>query len=185
MQPLTDELDSAQSAIQDATRGQDLGAGTTINESVIAAARYLREQAPKGRRAILIVTDNEGLNYKVPDEQAIRELYAADAVLNALVSGQGNRKDPLEGRETNPDFTPPDVFRLAAETGGEAAESRRAQQTFQSMIDRIRARYSLQYAAPEAPAGAFRRVRVALTSEAQTRHPDATIRSRAGYYALE
>jgi Ca-activated chloride channel family protein len=184
-QPLTDALASAEGAIKDATGKQNLGGGTTINESLIAAARYLREQPPKGRRAVLIVTDNEGLNYQVPDEKVIRELYGANAVLNALVSGRGRRKDPLEGRETNPDFTPPDVFKLAEETGGEAVESRRAKEAFQTMIDRIRSRYSLQYPAPEAPAGGFRRVRVELAPEARRRHPDAVIKARAGYYALE
>jgi VWFA-related protein len=183
--PLTDALEAAEGAIKDATGKQDLGGGTTINESLIAAAKYLQEQPPKGRRAILIVTDNEGLNYQVPDERVIRELYGANAVLNALVSGKGRREDPLEGQETNPDFTPADVFKLSEETGGEAVESRRAKEAFQTMIDRIRSRYSLQYPAPEAPAGAFRRVRVELTPEARKRFPDAVVKARAGYYALE
>jgi VWFA-related protein len=182
-QPLTDAIASAEAAIRDAAKKQDLGAGTTINESVIAAAKYLRGEPQKGRRAVLIVTDNEGLNYQTPDELVLRELYGADAVLNALVSGGGRRKDPLAGRDTNPDFTPPDVFKLAEQTGGEAVESRRAKEAFHAMIDRIRSRYSLQYHAPDAQPGAFRRVRVELTAAARKRYPDAMVKARAGYYA--
>jgi VWFA-related protein len=185
VQPLTDSLVSAEETIRNATKKQDLGGGTTINESIIAAAGHLKDQRPTGRRAVLIVTDNEGLNYQVPDEKAIRELYAADAVLNALVSGRGRRKDPLEGRETNPDFTPPNVVKLAEETGGEAVESRRGKESFPAMIERIRSRYSLQYAAPQAAAGAFRKVRVELAPEARKRFPEAQVKARAGYYALE
>jgi VWFA-related protein len=181
---LSDELGAAESGIRAATRKQDLGAGTSINESIVAAAKYMREQPARGRRAILMVTDNEGLNYQSPDEAAIRSLHAANVVLNALVS-QPPRKDTLAGRETNPDFTPPDVYKLARETGGEAIEMRRAKNAFQEMIERIRSRYSLQYPAPMAPPGSFRRVRVELSPEARRRYSDASVHARAGYYALD
>jgi VWFA-related protein len=181
---LSDELGSAEGAIRAAARKQDLGAGTSINEAVVAAAKHLRAQPARGRRAILMVTDNEGLNYQSPDEAAIRELYAANAVINALVS-QPRRQDELAGRDTNPDFTPPDVYKLAAETGGEAVEMRRNRNAFERMIERIRSRYSLQYPAPDAPAGQFRRVRVDLSPAARQRHPHAVVHARAGYYALD
>ena len=50
-------------------------------------------------------------------------------------------------------------------------------------IERIRSRYFIQYPAPPAEAGAFRKIRVELAPAAQRRHPDATILARAGYYA--
>lgn len=184
-QSLTADFTEAESAIRDATKRQDLGGGTTINESIVAAARFLREQEPKGRRAILIVTDNDDLNYLAPDELAIHELYGANAVLNALVAGGGRRRDPLAGRATNPDFTPPDVFKLSETTGGEAVESKRAREAFAEMIDRIRSRYSLQYPAPAAPADSFRSVRVELTPGARKRYPDARVKARAGYYTAK
>jgi hypothetical protein len=51
------------------------------------------------------------------------------------------------------------------------------------MIERIRSRYFIQYPAPPAEAGVFRKIRVELSPAAQRRHPDATIHARAGYYA--
>jgi VWFA-related protein len=180
---LTGNLRDAEAAIQEATKKQDLGAGTTINASILEAAKYIASKPVRGRRAILIVTDNQGLNYMVPDEEVLRELYAADAVLNAIVSGDGRGYDePKPGSVVNPDFTPPDVYKLAAATGGEALAARRAKQAFQEMIERIRARYSLQYPAPEAQPGTFRTVKADLTPEARRKYPDAVVRARGGYY---
>ena len=51
------------------------------------------------------------------------------------------------------------------------------------MIERIRARYGIQYEAPPSAPGAYHRIRVELTPEAQQRHPHALIRARAGYDA--
>jgi hypothetical protein len=85
----------------------------------------------------------------------------------------------------NSDFTFADVFKLAEETGGETMESTRPAESFALMVEHIRSRYSLHYEAPAAPAGAFRRVRVRLASQARGRHSGARIRARAGYYAIQ
>jgi VWFA-related protein len=168
-----------------AVREQGLGAGTAINEALLAAAAYAgRQPARPGRRAILILTDNLGLNYQTPNEQVVRALYEADCVLNAIVARGGERpKPPRPGEYVNPDFTPSDVFRLAEETGGEAVKAERAGAAFQEMMERLRTRYSIHYRAPEAPAGSFRRIRVALSEAARKRLPRAEVRARAGYYA--
>jgi VWFA-related protein len=169
--------------IRDAVRDESLGSGTVINANIIFAARYLARQPVRGQRAILIVTDNQGLNYEVPDQDVIRQMYAADAVLNAILLGRQRKPDPVRpGRYVNPDFTPSDVFKLARETGGEARESREAARSFGEMIEGIRSRYSLQYAAPGDAAGRFRRIRVELAPEARKRYPDAVVYARAGYF---
>jgi VWFA-related protein len=170
--------------IRDAVRDQTLGSGTVINANIIFAAEYLARQPVRGQRAILIVTDNQGLNYQVPDEDVIRQLYAADAVLNAILFGRQRKPDPVRpGRYVNPDFTPSDVFKLARETGGEARESREAARSFGEMIEGIRSRYSLQYAAPADAAGRFHRIRVELAPAARKRYPDAAVYARAGYFS--
>ena len=114
----------------------------------------------------------------------IRALYDADCVLNAIVAKGGERpKPPKPGEYVNPDFTPSDVFRIAEETGGEAVKVERAGTAFREMIERLRTRYSLHYRAPEAEAGTFRRIRVALSEQARKRLPKAEVRARAGYNA--
>lgn len=160
----------------------ELGGGTLINTAVIDAAKHIRDKVGQGtsRRALLVVTDNQGLNYRVPDEAAIRELLESNIVLNALVVGKGRRPGPApEG--ANPDFTPPDVFKLAEQTGGEAVKDDRTAVWFPRMLERIRVRYLIQYRPPTAAPGAFRRVQVELAPATKKRHPSASIRVRSGY----
>ncbi len=177
--PLTADFGSIERNLRAAVGERGLGSGTAINAAIISAAHYTAKQRARGRRAILIVTDNLSLNYQVPDEEVIRALSAADAVLNAILIGKQKRPDePRSGSYVNPDFTPSDVFKLAAETGGEAVEARKAAESFQAMIERIRARYALGYAAPGGAPGAFHRIEVKVKGR-----PGAVIRARAGYFA--
>jgi VWFA-related protein len=184
-EPFTTDFAAVERRIREATTERGLGSGTAIYAAIVKAAGYLAgEQRPQARRAVLIVTDNLSLNYQVTDEDVLRALSAADAVLNGILIGRQRRPDPPEpGRALNPDFTPSDVFKLAGDTGGETAEARRAGESFQQMIERIRARYGLQYEAPTALPGAYRRIRVELSAAARRRHPHAEVRARAGYYA--
>jgi len=184
VQPFTTDLRNTQNRILDSIYKQNLGAGTLINESLIAAADYIKQQPAKGRRAIVIVTDNEGLNYKSPDSEVVKAMLGADTVLNAIVVRKPPKPAPVRvNAYTNPDFAPPDVYRIAADTGGEAVDGAgKVSPMFQRVIERIRARYFLQYPAPPSGSGAFRKIRVELTPAARQRHPGAVIRARAGYY---
>jgi VWFA-related protein len=171
--------------LADAVYERNLGSGTAINAAIVSAAKYVHQQQQgPGRRAILILTDNSGLNYQVPDEEVLRALYSADCVLNAIVVGRGERPKPKESKvPLNPDFTPSDVFHLSAATGGEAVRVNRADLAFQEMIERLRTRYSIHYRAPDAQSGSFRRIQVELSEGARKRHPRAQVRARSGYYA--
>jgi VWFA-related protein len=185
VQPFTEDLRSTQNKILDSIYKQNLGSGTLINESLIAAADYMKQQPVKGRRAVLIVTDNEGLNYKSPDSEVVRAMHSADTVLNALVVRKGGRPPVVNrARYTNPDFDPPDVYAISEKTGGEAVEGLgKVSEMFQRMIERIRSRYFIQYPAPQAEPGTFRHIRVELAPQAKGKYPDATVRAREGYYA--
>jgi VWFA-related protein len=180
----TDNLDAVARGIKVAEWQERLGSGTAINDALVDAAHYMREKAGEsGRKAILILTDNLGLNYKSPDEQVIRNLYESDTVLNAMVVGRGERPAPIRpGHYVNPDFTPPDVFHIADETGGEAVKAVHSGETFPQMIDRIRTRYSLQYHVPENARAGFRNIRVELTPAARLRYPHAEVHARKGYF---
>jgi hypothetical protein len=97
--------------------------------------------------------------------------------------GKAKRPEPsTPGHYTNPDFTPPDVFKIADETGGEAVKAEKSAEVFPEMIERIRTRYGMQYRTPEGAQG-FRHVRVELSPEAKLKYPDAVVRARKGYYA--
>ncbi len=185
-EPLTQDLRAVEEEMRDTIHTESLGSGTAINAAIVRAAQYLQKQPPRGRRAVLIVTDNLSLNYRIPDEEVIHELYSADAVLNGMLIGKQRRPDlPKPGQYFNEDFTPSDIFKLAEQSGGEAMEAGKIGESFQHMIERIRARYSIQYAAPASKPGQFHHIRVDLTPEARSRHRNSVIRARAGYYSAQ
>jgi VWFA-related protein len=183
-QEFTENREPAADAIGQAHDEKSVGSGTAINAAVLSAAQHIREHAGagRGRRAIVILTDNVGLNYQTPDEMVLEALYTSDSVLNAIVTPDAKPPDPPRpGVELNPDFTPSDVFRLARETGGETLRAQSAGETFREMLERIRLRYSLHYRAPESAPGSVRRIRVDLSPEARRRYRRAEVRARSGY----
>ena len=102
--------------------------------------------------------------------------------MNAIVVGKGNRPNPQSaGRTLNPDFTPPDVFTISEQTGGEAVHADEAGRAFDRMIERIRTRYSLHYKQPESGNTGFRKIEVELTPSAKLRYPRAQVIARKGY----
>lgn len=162
---------------------QTLGAGTSINEALAEAAKYMESSAGEtGRRAVLILTDNLGLNYKNPDPPVVAALTVANTVLNAIVVGKGGRPEAVSGNiYQNPDFTSPDVFGISEATGGEAVKADRAGHAFSRMIERIRTRYALHYNKPEGAVPGMRRVEVMLSPMARQRYPQAVLRYRKSY----
>jgi VWFA-related protein len=164
---------------------EKVGYGTAINAAIIEASRYLDKDDSGARRAILIVTDNLGLNYQANDSLAIGYLLKSDAVLNAIVIGRGIRPGPPRAGD-DPDFTPADVFKLAEATGGDAVRADHAAAFFPEMVSRIRDRYTIAYHLPEgAQPGQFRHIAVHLAPATRQAHPNAIVRARTGYYVRQ
>lgn len=170
--------------IHEAASDESVGTATNINDALLAAAQYMEEKAgEEGRKALLILTDNLGLNYKSPDGPVIEALHNSDIVMNAIVVGKAYRPTPQSaGRTLNPDYTPPDVFTISEQTGGEAVRADEgAGKAFDRMIERIRTRYSLHYKQPESGNTGFRKIEVDLTTAAKLRYPRAVVNARKGY----
>lgn len=182
---LTEEKDLAVRALQEAPLERDMGAGTSINDALLAVAEYLRQQAAwAGRRALVLLTDNGGMHYQTPDETVLEALAGVDVVVNAIVpAGVKPPPEQASSPDRNPDFTPANVFRLAEETGGEVLRSDNAGARFAELVERVRTRYTLGLKAATAPTGTFRQLDVQLSAEAQRRYPKAMVRARAGYFA--
>ncbi len=181
---LTEEKDLAVRALLEAPMEREMGAGTSINEALLAVAEYLRQQpAWAGRRALLLLTDNGGMHYQTPDEKVLEALAGVDAVVNAILPAAVKPPEiQTSSPDRNPDFTPANVFRLAEETGGEVLRTDKAGARFGELVERIRLRYTLGLKAAQSPAGTFRRLEVQLSADAQRRFPKAVVRARAGYF---
>jgi VWFA-related protein len=181
-QELVPDRRAALVALQEAPLATDLGAGTAMNEALLAACSLLKDRPPfAGRRAIVVLTDNGGLNELAPDQAVLQELGTANAVLNAIVTRDAKPPaPPRPGVEMNPAYTFNDVFLLARESGGEVLRADRPER-FREMIERIRLRYGLGYRAPDAAPGEWRRVEVELSEEARKKYRRAEVRARPGY----
>jgi len=168
---------------------EEVGDSTKINAAVLDAAHLIDKSSGKmnghsidpGRRAILIVTDNLGVNNALPDNTVIQALLRADATLNGIVVGRDIRPRPYQ-RGENPDDTPADIHHLAEETGGVVMKADESKDDFREMVERIRWRYTLAYHAPGGAEGSFRHIRVELSADARRRYPNAVIYARTGYY---
>lgn len=185
VQPLTTDFKSVPGRVVSAVFKGSLGRGTQVNEALLAAAKYLTEQSPKGRKAIVVVTDNETSMGAVRNADVLNALQRGDIVLNAILFGDVK---PERGRNiyTDPQAaTLPDVAQYARSTGGVVISDAKADQALGEMMSKIVTRYSFQFAAPESGPGAYRKIRVELTPDARLRFPDTTIRAREGYIAAE
>lgn len=182
----TSKLNEVERDIDVGVEQHSLPVGTAIYNAVIQASNSLRDFAqktPNVRRSVLILTDNESLNYQITEKDVLSSLFSADAVLNAIVTSKTSRPKPRKlGEYRNPDFIPTDIFKVAEETGGEAYKVERADRVFPIMMERLRNRYSLVYKAPPGVPGEFRKIRVVLTPDAKRKYPGATVRARSGYY---
>ena len=184
-QGFSDNLAETARQIGTAVKTWDVGTSTLINSAVVDAAHYMDKHAgPSGRRAVLILTDNLSMSYRLTDGQVIRELNKSDTVFNAIVTGHAIRPRPPDpGKYSNPDFTPANVFELSEQTGGEWVKAQDAAESFREMIERIRSRYMLAYHEPPSTSGAFRHITVTLSPAARKKYPMAELHCRSGYYA--
>ncbi len=180
----TADISRVASGIRGGLSDDSLGGGTAINSAIISAALEFQKTEQRGRRAMLIVTDNMSLNYRVSDDEVLHQLSDANAVLYGMLIGKGRRLSaPKPGTYVNPDFTPSDIAKLAELSGGEFAEASQPGEMLAQLAERIRGRYSLEYEAPPSAPNAYHGIRVELSGDARERYRNAKIRARDGYFA--
>jgi len=159
--------------------------GTNINDALFLAAEYLRKEAPKTRRVIVLISDDVPTVAGVarPD-RVLEEILKADAVLyNIKVPGH----NPLGARMMAAGHGFVNVRRITGEAGGEVIEVEKEGSlylAFQTVIDRLKTRYTLGYYPTNlAHDGRFRALELKLQSRWGKKGSDYTILSRRGYYA--
>jgi len=180
----TEDLDAVERTIQEDVMGLRFGGGTLIQKAVDEAAmRFFYEQRTGRRRAVLIITDDNGLRTR-REASVVRDFWEADALLSGLIIRSRAYQTMLAiGTAMGPEslLMQAGMRGIAEKTGGDAIRSDDPGSAFQEMMHRIRSRYSLYYAMPAGKPGASRAIRVQLTAEALTRFPKARVRARHGY----
>jgi VWFA-related protein len=171
-----------------------IGQGTSLFEGLRNAAVHMNKASNgASRRVIIAVTDNVAWEYHFSglSEKEVAEMVfeSGSMVCGLVVEGAMTRTEKIFNwnRPTN------DIYRrrmsvdpFATQTGGEVIKSDKTEVNARLalLIDHLRSRYSLGFSPKKEQAdGSFRRISLALTSEAQKRLGDVVIRTKQGYYA--
>src|SRR5580692_1257596 len=182
--PFTEDLDAVDRTIQNDVLGLNFGGGTLIQAAVSdAAMRFRREPHTERRRAVLIITDNMGRRTR-REASVVEEFWESDAILSGLiVSNPAYQAMRTVGIILGPQnlAMQAGMKGIAEKTGGDALTANEPGTAFEEAMRRIRTRYSLYYALPEAKPGVTRAIRVELAPAAAQRVPKCRVRARSGY----
>jgi VWFA-related protein len=182
--PFTEDLDAVDRTIQNDVLGLNFGGGTLIQAAVSdAAMRFRREPHTERRRAVLIITDNMGRRTR-REASVVEEFWESDAILSGLiVRNPGYQAMRTVGIILGPQNLAMEAGMkgIAEKTGGDSLTANEPGAAFEEAMRRIRTRYSLYYALPEAKPGATRAIRVELAAAAAQRFPKSRVRARSGY----
>ena len=141
------------------------------------ARHFLKEPRTNRRRAILAITDGLG-NGRASD--AVENLWKADAVVSGMIVR--NVGMTVVFRTVRPDtLFSGGMSGIADDTGGEGVKFDDAGEGLRQMIHRLRRRYTLAYAMPDAAPGQRRTIKVELAGDAARRYRQPRIRARTGY----
>ena len=160
--------------LADGVRRLRAGGGTALYDAIYYACRdKLPEDQPKEqfRRALVVIGDGEDNRSSVTREDALEMAHKAESVVYTIST---NRSGTAAGGDKT-------LRRFANETGGVAFhpfQARDLQQSFANIANELRHQYFILYSPSQfVNDGSFHAV------EVRTRHRNATVRVRSGYYA--
>jgi VWFA-related protein len=124
-----------------------VGGATNINDGIFVAARYLLTAPPRGRRVIILISDDVGTDAGGQGTRDIvTESIAADAVLYNLKIPGYNPPETLRAVMMIPGLV--EIRKVTDQTGGEIFDVKdvaNLDATFALLINRIKTRYTLGY----------------------------------------
>jgi VWFA-related protein len=169
----TDDLREAEAAIRYGVLAQKFVGATHLQEGVLISSVHLAATGQQDRRrAVLVISDNEG-DRTMDDDEVIEAAWKANTVVCGLVLKTGT-KTPRGKRP---------IDKIAEKTGCEMMPSDSPEEGFAGMIRRLRSRYVLYYPLPKANPGEHRDVEVELTRDARGRAGQPRVFARKGYVA--
>ena len=161
------------------------GGATNINDGIFVAAKYLLTTAPKGRRVIILISDDVGTDAGGQGtHDIVTESIAADAVLYNLKIPGYNPPATRIAASMIPGLV--DIRKVMDQTGGEIFDVQdvaHLDTTFSALITRIKTRYTLgYYTQATAALGKPHKLDLRLSSSLGKKGRDYLILSKNGFY---
>jgi Ca-activated chloride channel family protein len=162
-----------------------VGGATNINDGIFLAAKYLLNTPPKGRRVIILISDDVGTSAGGQGtHDIVTECIASDAVLYNLKIPGYNPAGTLFAASMVPGLV--NIHKVMDQTGGEIFDVQdvaHLDEAFGALIKRIKTRYTLgYYTQATAAAGKPHKLDVRLAPSFGKKGHDYVILSKNGYY---
>jgi Ca-activated chloride channel family protein len=173
------------SQIADQIKDFKVGGATNINDGIFLAAQYLLRTPPKGRRVIILISDDVGTDAGGQGtHDIVTEAIASDAVLYNLKIPGYNPPGTLLAAAMVPGLV--NIHKVMEQTGGEIFDVQdvaHLDQTFGALINRIKTRYTVGYYTNANGAnGKPHKLDVRLAPSFGKKGHDYVILAKSGYY---
>jgi Ca-activated chloride channel homolog len=162
-----------------------VGGATNINDGIFVAARYLLGAPPKGRRVIILISDDVGTDAGGQGtNDIVTETIASDAVLYNLKIPGYNPPGTLFAASMVPGLV--NIRKVVDQTGGEifsVPDVAHLDAEFAALIQRIKTRYNIGYYTNATGAsGKPHKLDVRLASSFGKKGRDYMMLAKTGYY---
>jgi Ca-activated chloride channel family protein len=162
-----------------------VGGATNINDGIFVAAKYLLNTPPKGRRVIILISDDVGTDAGGQGTRDIvTEAIASDAVLYNLKIPGYNPPGTLFASSMIPGLV--NIRKVVDQTGGEIFDVQDVAHlgaAFRALIARIKTRYTLgYYTKANGALGKPHKLDVRLAPSFGKKGHDYVILAKSGYY---
>ncbi len=161
------------------------GGATNINDGIFAAAEYLLTSSPKGRRVIILISDDVGTDAGGQGTRDIvTETIAADAALYNLKIPGYNPPSTIFAASMIPGLV--NIRKVMDQTGGEIFDVQNVANlnaVFGALLERIKTRYTLGfYTSANGAKGKPHKLDVRLASSFGTKGHNYVVLAKSGYY---
>jgi Ca-activated chloride channel homolog len=161
------------------------GGATNINDGIFVAAKYLLNAPPKGRRVIILISDDVGTDAGGQGtHDIITETIASDSVLYNLKIPGYNPPGTLFAASMVPGLV--NIRKVMDQTGGEifnVEDVAHLDEAFGALIQRIKTRYTLgYYTKATAAEGKPHKLDVRLAPSYGKKGHNYVVLSKSGFY---
>jgi len=182
---LREPLSKDKSRIAEEISSFKAGGATNINDGIFVAAEYLLRSAPKGRRVIILISDDVGTDAGAQGTRDIvTETIAADAALYNLKIPGYNPPQTRFYASMIPGLV--DIRKVMDQTGGEIFDVQNVanlNSVFGALIQRIKTRYTLgYYTSVNGADGKPHKLDVRLAPSFGTKGRNYNVLAKTGFY---